>query len=275
MNELVSFGGRPVVGFALGGCPVIRPEGIYYDGRRVIRLGLSAPGTLGDVGDLLAYRQMWEPFIQAHLDLWRDLNNRFENAPDQLAWCPKGNFTNDQLKNLDPVPMRWCANLLLTRQMVSPTDPGGIIGPWNAWKDSSSAQMITGAAQMLKWHQDVVLRVGGPDKDRLVEIAKYWGIELKLPPLPTFSTQEELIARIQGAYISTKGILQILGYGPAESLIAAADVAQATAQGLKDTAAELPKTTRWVGIAVGVTAVIVGGVLIAYYVPRQPRRKAA
>jgi len=25
----------------LGGCPIIKPEGIYYDGRRVIRLGLG------------------------------------------------------------------------------------------------------------------------------------------------------------------------------------------------------------------------------------------
>jgi len=32
----------------LGGCPVIRPEGIYYDGRRVIRFGMSdaAPPTV-------------------------------------------------------------------------------------------------------------------------------------------------------------------------------------------------------------------------------------
>lgn len=252
----------------LGDCPIINQEGIFLNGRRVIRFGMGDVGV-GDVGDLLAYRQMWEPYIKAHLDLWRDLNSRFENAPEQLAWCPKGNFTNAQLKGLDPVPTQWCANLLLTRQMVSPTDPGGIIGPWNAWKDSSSAQMITGAPQMLKWYQDIVLRVGGHDKDQLAEIAKHWGVEIKLPDVPSFSTQQELIARIQGAYVSTKGILQIIGYGPAEALVAAADVAQATKEGLTDAARDIPKTAHWVAVAAAVTAVVVGGALIVYYVPRR------
>lgn len=243
INESLSFGAHRTFGF---GAPVF---------------------ALGDVGDLLAYRQEWEPFIGAHLELWRDLNSRFENAPE-LAWCPKGNFTRDQIKNLDPVPASWCASLLLTRQMVSPTDPGGILARWNAWKDSSSAQMITGANRMLESHQNTVLSVGGPDKDRLVQIAKQWEIEIKLPPLPSFSTQQEIIARIQGAYISTKGILQIIGYGPVEALVTAADVTQATAEGLKDTATQLPQTLKWVGIAAVVTAVVVGGVLVVYYVPR-------
>jgi hypothetical protein len=39
MNETISRGGRQVVGF--GECPVVRPEGIYYGGRRVIRLGVG------------------------------------------------------------------------------------------------------------------------------------------------------------------------------------------------------------------------------------------
>lgn len=47
MNETIFLGGRPASGFGpgLGECPVIRPEGIYYEGRRVIRLGLGAATT--------------------------------------------------------------------------------------------------------------------------------------------------------------------------------------------------------------------------------------
>jgi hypothetical protein len=262
MNEMVF----------LGGCPLINNEGIYLDGHRVIRFGMSGVG-LGDVGDLLAFRQEWEPFIQAHLELWRDLNQRFENAAE-IQWCPPGIFTNEQIKNLEYWKASWCAALALTRKMVSTTDPDGILPRWNAWQNKSSAEILTGAGPMLKWHQDVVLNVGGPDKDRLLSIAKQWEIPVQLPPLPTFGAQQEIISRIQGAYIATKGILQIIGYGYGESLATAADVAQATAQGLKDTAADLPKTARWVGIAAAMTAVLVGGALIVYYVPRKQPKAA-
>jgi hypothetical protein len=248
----------------LGECPIVRPEGIYYGGRKVISLGL------GDVGDLLAYRQEWEPFISAHLALWRDMNNRFENSPD-VTKCPSGIFTNAQIpQNLDPVWKSWCASLALTRMMTSVTSPDGILPRWNAWKDKSSAQILAGAADMLKWHQDVVLSVGGPDKDKLLEIGKAWGIDIKLPDLPTFSEQQDVISRIQGAYVSTKGILQILGYGVGETITAAGDVAQAAAQGLKDTAKALPKAFNWALIAGAVAVAVVGGALIVYYVPRRP-----
>jgi hypothetical protein len=248
----------------LGGCPVIRPEGIYLNGRRVIRLGL------GDVGDLFAYRQEWEPFIAAHLALWREMNNRFENSSD-VTKCPPGIFTNAQIpKTLDPVWQSWCASLALTRKMVSTTDPDGILPRWNAWANKSSAEVLAGAADMLTWHQEVVMSVGGPDKNRLLENAKMWGIDVKLPDLPTFSTQQDIIARIQGAYVTTKGILQILGYGAGEAMVAVGDVAQATAQGLSDTAKALPSTTKWIGIAAAVAVVLVGGALVVYYHPRRP-----
>ena len=92
----------------LGGCPIIRPEGIYLDGRKVISLGI------GDVGDLFAYRKEWEPFIAAHLALWRDMNNRFERS-EFVTKCPPGIFKNEDIKDPDPVWRSWCASLALTR----------------------------------------------------------------------------------------------------------------------------------------------------------------
>jgi hypothetical protein len=256
----------------LGGCPVIRPEGIYVNGRRVIRLGLEGAIGLGDVGDLLSYRQMWEPFIKAHLELWRDMNARFENSPD-VRRCPAGIFKNSDIKDPDPVWRSWCASLALTRMMTSTTDQDGILPRWNAWANKTSAQMVTGAPDMLKWLQSVVLQVGNSDKDKLLSVAKAWGIDVTLPGLPSFDLQRDLIARTEGAYITTKGVLQILGYGAGETLRSATDIAQATAQGLKETAQDIPRTTRWVAIAGVIVAVIVGGVLITYYVPRHPKRK--
>lgn len=47
MNEQIFLGGAPVAGFgAIGECPVVHPEGIYYGGRKVIALN---PGALGAV----------------------------------------------------------------------------------------------------------------------------------------------------------------------------------------------------------------------------------
>lgn len=256
----------------LGGCPVIRPEGIYVNGRRVIRLGLEGAVGLGDVGDLLAYRKMWEPFIAAHLELWRDMNRRFENSPD-VRRCPAGIFKNADIKDPDPVWRSWCASLALTRMMTSSSDPDGILPRWNAWANKSSAEMVTGASEMLKWLQSVVLQVGNADKDKLLSVAKAWGIDVTLPGLPSFDLQRDLIARTEGAFVTTKGLLQILGYGAGETLRGATNVAQATAEGLKETARDIPSTVRWVAVAGVIVAVIVGGVLITYYVPRQHKRK--
>jgi len=263
----------------LGGCPVIRPEGIYLDGRRVIALDptVGTSGFLGDVGDLLAYRQMWEPFIAAHLDLWRGVNERFEGVPEAKK-CPAGIFDLSQVLSLPPATRSFCQSLLTTRMYLSPTYPLGILPQWNAWKGRSSAEILAGAKSMLEWHQSVVMRVGGPYKDELVQIAKDWRLDVQLPDLPTFSVQQELIARIEGIYVSLKGVVQIVGYGVGETLVMAGDVVQAIAQGLSDTAKQLPKTTRWIGIAAVVTAVLVGGALLIYYVPRRatpPLRRTA
>jgi len=255
----------------LGECPIIRPEGIYYGGRRVIALapGLVDGVGVGDVGDLLAYRQEWEPFIKAHLDLWRDMNTRFENAP-LAAKCPPGIFTAAQIpKTLNPAEVSFCAALSTTRMMVSDTDPRGILPRWNAWKDKSSADILIGASAFLSWLQSVVLQVAGTDKDRLVTIAQWAQVPIQLPDVPTFSTQQDVIARIQGAYVATKGALGIIGYGAGETIKMTSDVGQAVAQGLSDTARQLPQTTRWIGIAVAVTAVVVAGALIVYYKPRK------
>lgn len=253
----------------LGSCPVVTQDGIYIEGRRVIRLGLQGVGV-GDVGDLLAYRQEWEPFIAAHIGLWRYLNGLLESVPD-AAKCPTGIFDASQIDKFDSTSKAFCASLDLTRIRISDSNPGGILQQWNAWKDKSSAEMIAGADSMLKWLQDTVMRVGGSYKDELLQIARLWNISVQLPEVPTFSKQQEIIARIEGAYITTKGVLQLLGYGLGETLDAATSEAQAAAKGLSETAKGVSKviTSPWMWIGVSAVAALVGAGLIIYYVPRR------
>lgn len=253
----------------LGGCPVVRPEGIYLNGRRVIRLGLEGVG-LGDAGDLLAYRQMWEPFIAAHLALWRDLNELLENNPTAQK-CPPGIFTAAQVKD---DPTGFCATLALTRIRVSASDPGGILTQWNSWKDKSSADIVAGASSMLESQQNTVMRVGNLYTRELLDLYKSWGLNIQLPNVPSFSLQQEVRARIEGAYITTKGVIQLVGYSAGALLGEARDMADAAAKGLTDAAHDIPKTAHWVAVAAAVTAVIVGGGLIIYYMPRKSTPKS-
>jgi len=257
MNEMVF----------LGGCPVIRPEGIYLNGRRVIRLGLDAPGFLGDVADLLAYRQMWEPYISAHLELWRDLNGWLEQQPE-AAKCPAGIFDASKVTG-DTTGL--CATLSLTRARLSTTDPRGILTQWNAWKDKSSADIVAGAPAMLASHQNTVMNVGTVDAQDLLHYHARWQLAPpNLPDVPSFSLQQQLRAQIEGAYITTKGVIQLIGYSANSLLGEARDMADAAAKGLTDAAKDIPNTARTIGIVVAVAAVIVGGALIVYYVPRRP-----
>jgi hypothetical protein len=254
MNEIIYFGSRAV--------DTSHP--VYYRRRPI---GVGDVGLSG-VGDLLAYRQMWEPFIAAHLEQWRNVNELLESVPEAQK-CPSGIFESAQIQHLPPMTQSFCASLVLSRMYTSDTHPFGILPQWNAWAGKSSAEILAGAKSMLEWHQDVVMRVGGVDKDNLVSIADNWKIAVRLPDLPSFTTQQDIIARIEGAYVTVKGVLQIIGYGAGETLKMVGNVAQAVEEGLVDTAKQLPKTSRKIGIAVAVTAVVVGGALIIYYVPKR------
>jgi hypothetical protein len=237
-------------------------ESIFFGGGRTIGFGFA----LGDVGDLLAYRQEWEPFIAAHLALWDDLWRWLEANP-KAASCPPGVFDASQIKD---DTTGFCATLSMARARVSATNPLGIRPQWNAWKDKSSADIVAGAPAMLENHQNTVMTVGTEYAKDLIDIHKSWGLPPPVfPDVPSLDAQAELRARIEGAYITTKGVIQLIGYSASSLLGEARDIADATAKGLTDTARAIPNTAKWVAIAAGVTAVIVGGVLIAYYVPRR------
>lgn len=285
LGESLCYSGRPVVasggsqvtargGGRLGACPDIRPDGIYLEGQRVIRLGLQ-DGMLGDVGDLFAYREMWEPFVSAHYQLWKYLNDLFESTPSAKD-CPEGIFPAESIMAMDPEPRAFCAELRTTRLYTSKTAPLGIQKRWNDWTGMSSADILVNATLILKDLQSTVMAVGGPYKDELIKIAKKWGIDVELPDVPEFTKQQELIARIEGAWVTMKGVLGIIGYGAGESLKMAGDTTEAISEGIKETAKAVPEVVRSPITAIGITAVVMvmGGALLIYYVPRSEKARA-
>ena len=250
-------------------------EVVFLRGRAVM-YGSLGVGDFGDAwpSDLLAYRREWEPFIAAHVALWRYLNSLFESTPAGQK-CPTG-VDQSTLGSLDPNTKAFCSSLMLTRLRGgdnTQTNPPSISAMWDAWKNKSASDLLIGAATMLKQQQDVVQTVAGQYKDELLEIAKFWKIDIKLPDVPTIDTQQQIIAKIEGAYLATKGILQIAGYATGTALAWTNTQAAALTEGLTDTVKALPKAISSPWLWVGVTAVVVaiGAGMVVYYVHRPLR----
>lgn len=249
MIETVSLGGRPVL------CG------------RVI--GVGDPFTTWP-SDLLAYRQEWDPFIAAHVAIWRHLNDLFEGT-EAGKQCPPGVDPN-LLQKLDPTTQSFCASLILTRMRIDESNAGyGIPAQWNAWRDTPASEILAGAGAILKWHQDVVARVAGAYKDELLKIAQIWNLNVELPSVPTFTTQQAIIGAIEGAYVTAKGVLQIAGYAAGTTLQWAGSQSQALVEGLTDTVKAVPKalSSSWTWVGMAAVLALVGGALVVYYVPHR------
>jgi hypothetical protein len=249
---------------------------VVFRGGRAVMYGRLGVGDFGDVwpSDLLAFRREWEPFVAAHIALWRYLNSLFESTPAGQK-CPAG-VDQSTLDTLDPNTKAFCSSLMLTRLRGgdnSQTKPPSISAMWDAWKDKSASDLLMGAATMLGQQQDVVKTVAGQYKDELLEIAKFWKIDVKLPDVPTIDTQQQIIAKIEGTYLAAKGILQLAGYATGTTLQWTATQTAALTEGLTDTVKALPKAISSPWLWVGVTAVIVaiGAGMVVYYVPRPAR----
>jgi hypothetical protein len=247
-------------------------EVIFLGGRAVPGFALGEPTWLGDgsVGDLLAFREEWEPYIAAHLALWQKMNDLFEGAP-AASNCPTGTDDSTINPNLSPGEHAFCASLLQTRRAISYTDPGGIPYQWNAWRGKTSSEILNGADSMLKQQQSVVEWVSGPMKDTLVKLGQFWKIAIELPDVPSFADQSHVIARIEGAWISLKGVVQMFGYAAGETVKKVGSWAEATAEGLSETVRAIPKAigSPWTWVGVAAVIAVVGAGLVVWYVPRR------
>lgn len=88
MNETLSFG--------VGACPVIRPEGIYLNGVRVIRLGMAD----GDIGVGALERRNPLPPGRYWIDLFE------KDSPAWLAWRARNNVKIEVTEHFSSDPVR-------------------------------------------------------------------------------------------------------------------------------------------------------------------------
>ncbi len=254
-------------------------EAIYRGGQLVRGFGLSET-SLDEFGlgqfstwppQLLAYRKRWEPFIAAHLAIWRALNAAFEGSQDS-ANCPP-----PALSEISKRPLDFCHALNLTRMRLADDPAIGIVAQWNAFHDQPASYVVQNAATILKYYQDVVVRVGGPYKDELVEIGEQFGIAVTLPPVPDFTLQELTIAQIQGAGYVVAGVLEIVGYklvaGHKAIIKTAINANKAIAAGLQKAAQEIVagywSTQKVIGVTAVIAVAVVGAGLLVYYVPKR------
>ena len=249
-------------------------ELVFRNGRAVMYGSFGVGDASVWPSDLLAYRQMWEPFIRAHIELWRYFQSLFEATPAGKT-CPAG-VDQSSLNSLDPNMRAFCSSLLLARLRGgdnTQTKPPSISAMWDAWRDKSASDILLGASTMLGQQQDVVRTVAGQYKDELLEIAKFWKIDVKLPDVPTFSTQQRSSRDRGSVHRLRKGFSSWPATRRGTTLQWTATQAAALTEGLTDTVKALPKAISSPWLWVGVTAVVVmiGAGMVIYYVPKPVR----
>jgi hypothetical protein len=281
MNETISRGGRQAVGF--GECPVVRPEGIYYGGRRVIRLGVGDIGCSG-----------------INLDEWKT-KNRVRLYPGQRIRWIFARSTDDKA-SLDDIRaqvvgqnftasvfQKWFDPVALLPGDFTETEAGKIdnlsvlgIGTREAMITAGQAAGLVIAQKAEDMPGPILVRL--PKIYVLVEFV-YRGTQNSMPwPMyddatiarkwcPTEAQWGLSIAFKQGADAAVVPKETTLSnpstYTPLPSSETIAKTADEIAKKAADLAGEIPKALNWALIAgVTVAVVAVGGAII-YYAPRR------
>ena len=281
MNEKISRGGRQAVGF--GECPVVRPEGIYYQGRRVIRLGVGDIGCSG-----------------VNLDEWKS-QNRVKLYPGQRIRWIFARSTDDKA-SLDDIRaqaegslgtasvfQKWFDPVALLPGDLTETEAGKIDNLRVLGTGTREAMIAAGQAAGLTISQRAE-DIPGPIFVRLPKIYVlvefvYRGTQNSMPwPVyddaviarkwcPTEAQWGLSIAFGQGSDAAKvpkeTSLSNPSTYTPLPSSETIAKTADELAKKAADLAGEIPKALNWALIAgVTVAVVAVGGAII-YYAPRR------
>lgn len=264
----------------LGGCPIIRPEGIYYDGRRVIRLGLGDVGCSG-----------------INLDDWKT-RNRVKLYPGQRIRWIFARSTDDKA-SLDDIRaqaegsfgtasvfQKWFDPVALLPGDLTETEAGKIdnlkvlgIGTREAMIAAGQAAGLVIAQKAEDMPGPILVRL--PKVYVLVEFI-YRGTQNSMP-WPVYD--DAVIARKWCPTEAQWGLSIAFGQGkdaavvPKETTLSnpstytplpSSETIAKTADELSDAAKALPKAINWALVAGAVAVAVVGGALIIYYVPRRP-----
>lgn len=267
----------------LGGCPVIRPEGIYLDGRRVIRLGLNDVG----VGDITC------PNVD--VDQWKQ-THRVRLYPEQrMRWLFAVTSTGQTANALramfettifpyNPVFLRWFSWVAL-----NPGDSFGTSGKIDNVKMlayGTKDEMIAVAAKaglgIAQRAEDMLpLHVKDPKVYVLVEF-DYRSIETSMPwPVFNDSTLKSKWCPIDADVALSIAFTQSADARsiPKETSLnnpstylpipSSETIEKAAADAAKAAAEAAGRAAPW-GI---IAAVVVGGALLVYYLPRKQQQE--
>jgi hypothetical protein len=290
----------------LGGCPVVRPEGIYLDGQRVIRLDprLSSGVGVGDIG-----------CSGIDLDAWK-LKNRVKLYPGQRMRWILARSTDDKASLADiraqvevaalstasaSVFRKWFNWVAFAPGDVTETEAGNIDNLRVLGIGTREEMITAGRAAGLVVAQKAEdmpgpISVRSPKIWVLVEFV-YRGTQSSMPwPMfddaifarkwcPTAAQWGLSVTFVQGkdaaevppetSLTNPSTIIPLIPSSAAITQAAdnlmssAAATVDELAAAAKAAAGEAAKTAKTVAIVATVAAVLVGGGLIVYYLPRR------
>jgi hypothetical protein len=215
---------------------------------------LQPDGTIGALrfvtpSDVLAYRAMWNPYVQA-------IAKAAQSCAD--AWAAVAAGGQSPLVNLGQFAIPPDQTTLQEWADIWTLHVTDIYNQWNQFTGETDAQIVEGAAAMLEAFQAAVLKCG-----------QYWVPQLQrdcpgvpLPTPPTVVDQVQVIAHLEGLGVLASGVLQILGVGAdgaLEGLGKAADWTEKKVSQIVDTV-----TSPWLWLTLALVALAV----VFIYAPR-------
>lgn len=214
-------------------------------GWRGLGSGLVTPG------DVLAYRQLWDPYVKAVAAACVNCAAAWNAAA--AGQSPNTPINTSQFAT-PPTPQ--------TETLWAQSQQGNydsIDAQWNAYAGSSDYEIVLGASEMLLFYQKTILQIG-----------QYYVPQLQrdcpgivLPEPPTSSAQAYVIGQIEGLGILAHGALQLLGIG-AGGALETLGAAASTAKHVVDKAADaIGSPFFWLAVTVVGGAILIPPVISA------------
>lgn len=157
---------------------------------RTVQRRRTGLGLFGIVlpGDVLAYRNAWQPYVLASLTAMQTCAQAIDNI---LANAPQGGAYDIYRGEAQALHQAADGN-------------GLIVQWWNKFAGMTPDQIVAGAPDILRGHQTVVIEV-----NRLRNVAIEFGCRTGWPDPPSYIEQLRIIDRIEGLGILARGELAI------------------------------------------------------------------
>ena len=234
-GEFVGIAGRP----ALAAAAADEWGALWLGGRPVVGLGLTLPH------EVYEYRRIWEPYVAGTVDALRLCSDAIQTQSDSIA-------TSD--------PSR--ATTLKLYADGARQNADFLASEWNAYRDTSAANVMLGAADILLFFQRTVLQAG--------TYAQSSGADcpgVPFPPPTPLEEQNSVILALQDAQVIGAGSLQLLAIGASGALQAVGAAVRTVTHPIADLAKAANSPWPWVALTAAAAAVIVFEVW--------PKRRAA